>query len=183
MKYLLFVFLFVAQPILAAENPLVVMKTNFGEIEIELFQKKSPLSTTNFLRYVNEKFYDGTIFHRVIDNYIIQGGGLTTDYEEKKVHGPIRSESLNELKNVTGTISMARTKHKHSATSQFFINIGDNKALNYAGRGSYGFAVFGKVVKGMSVVHKIKKVKTARVGLHKNVPIKHVVIESVRVKN
>ncbi len=182
MKYLLFAFLFISQLAFSAGNPHVVMDTNFGKIELELFQKKSPGTVKNFLTYVNEKFYDGTIFHRVIDNFMIQGGGFEKGLKEKKTHGPIKNEAVNEVPNKAGTIAMARTKYKHSATAQFFINIKDNDFLNYRGAANYGYAVFGKVVKGMSVINKIKKVATSQKGLHQNVPKESVIIKSVRVK-
>jgi cyclophilin family peptidyl-prolyl cis-trans isomerase len=165
----------------ASKNPVVVMKTSMGEITLELNQEKAPITTKNFLRYVDEKFYDGTIFHRVINGFMIQGGGLTKDMNEKTTHEPIKNESSNGLKNDRGTIAMARMPDPNSATAQFFINVVDNNSLNYPSNG--GYAVFGKVISGMDVVDKIKAVPTgvAKNGMP-NSPATPVVIESVRVK-
>jgi len=180
MKLFLFLFLFMSYFTNAQTRPHVIISTNFGEIEVELYQKKSPITVENFLSYVDEKFYDQTIFHRVIENFMIQGGGLSKDFIAKKTHGAIKNEAINEIKNTIGTLAMARTKHKHTATSQFFINVRDNPTLNYKGAASYGYAVFGKVVKGMDVVNKIQILKTSTVGLRKDVPIKNVIIKTIR---
>lgn len=126
----------------------VLMKTSAGNIEIELFDKKSSESTRNFLKYVDEGFYKKTLFHRVIDNYIIQGGGYDKDFKLKKTHPQIKNEALNMVKNLEGTIAMARHRPKHSATSQFYINLKDNSNLDHQGLGAYGYAVFGKITKG-----------------------------------
>lgn len=162
--------------------PKVVIKTSMGEISIELDSEKAPISTENFLKYVNEKFYDGTIFHRVIPTFMIQGGGMTPDMKEKEMHAPIKNEANNGLKNARGTVAMARTNIVDSATAQFFINTVDNSFLDYSSPEQYGYAVFGRVTKGMDVVDKIKNVETATKFPHENVPVKSVIIESIRQK-
>jgi cyclophilin family peptidyl-prolyl cis-trans isomerase len=168
-----------------AENPVVVMTTSLGRMEIELYPDKAPETVKNFLRYVDEGFYDGTIFHRVISNFMIQGGGFTPDFKQKETHEPIKNEAGNGLKNVRGTIAMARTMVVDSATAQFFINVVDNPFLDHKDntpRG-YGYAVFGKVISGMDVADKIRNVKTgARGPFPKDVPLETVLIESVRRK-
>ena len=163
-------------------NPEVVMDTSEGAITIELWADKAPETVKNFLRYTDEKFYDGTIFHRVIDNFMIQGGGFGADMRKKDSHQPIRNEAAAELKNDRGTIAMARTRDIHSATCQFFINLKDNDFLNHSDNTSrgFGYAVFGKVVKGMEVVDQIGKVKTTTSGPYGDVPAKPVIIESVK---
>ncbi len=163
----------------SAETTKVVMKTNLGNIEIELNGDKAPISVKNFLRYVDEGFYNGTIFHRVINSFMIQGGGFTTDMRQKRGHAKIKNEAKNGLKNNRGTIAMARTQSPHSATSQFFINHADNNNLNYPSFDKWGYAVFGKVTKGMKVVDKIADVYITTKYDMKNVPEKPVVIESV----
>jgi cyclophilin family peptidyl-prolyl cis-trans isomerase len=166
----------------AAKGPVVVMKTSMGEIRIELNREKAPVSVENFLGYVSKKFYDGTIFHRVIAGFMIQGGGFTTEGVKKAAGGPIRNEASNGLKNVRGSIAMARTADPNSATCQFFINVVDNPGLDYPGRDGAGYAVFGQVIAGMDVVDKIKAVATGqRYGMG-DVPLANVVIESVRVE-
>ncbi|NLI83280.1 MAG: peptidyl-prolyl cis-trans isomerase [Deltaproteobacteria bacterium] len=166
-------------------NPVVVMKTSEGPIHIELWAEKAPETVKNFLRYVDEGFYEGTIFHRVIDNFMIQGGGFTRDMKQKQPHEPIKNEATPDLKNDRGTIAMARTSVVDSATSQFFINVRDNDALNQRDRtpSGFGYAVFGKVIDGMDVVDRIRKVRTTSVGPHQNVPVNPVVIESVQRAN
>ncbi len=166
------------------KNPVVELKTSEGKIRIELWADKAPITVKNFLDYVQEGFYNGTIFHRVIDNFMIQGGGFTADMAQKKPHQPIKNEAANGLKNENGTIAMARTNIIDSATCQFFINIKDNDFLNHKddSQSGFGYAVFGKVIEGMDVVDKIKKVQTTTVGPHQNVPVKPVVIESARVE-
>jgi len=159
----------------------VKLKTTMGDIVIELDEEAAPVTVKNFLRYVQEHFYDGTIFHRVIPNFMIQGGGFTPDMIQKETHEPIVNEASNGLKNDRGTIAMARTPHPDSATSQFFINHKDNNSLNYAGPGKPGYAVFGRVVKGMKVVDKIAKVQTTRRRGHADVPVVPVVIISAQV--
>src|SRR5690606_24763364 len=143
-----------------AKNPTVVMETNMGTIEVELNEEKAPVTVKNFLSYVNDKFYDGLIFHRVINDFMIQGGGMNEKMEEKKGKAPIVNEGKNGLKNDMGTIAMARTSDPNSATSQFFINVKDNNFLNHPSSDGHGYAVFGKVTSGMHVVNRIKMVKT-----------------------
>jgi peptidyl-prolyl cis-trans isomerase B (cyclophilin B) len=159
-------------------NPVVVMETSEGTIKIELWPDKAPKTVANFLSYVDEKFYDGTIFHRVIENFMIQGGGFTPDMIQKSTHAPIQNEAKADLKNVRGAIAMARTSVVDSATAQFFINTVDNRFLDHAGetQRTFGYAVFGKVIDGMDVVDKIRKVQTAQ----GDVPVKQILIKSVR---
>jgi cyclophilin family peptidyl-prolyl cis-trans isomerase len=161
------------------KNPVVLIKTSLGDIKVELDAKNAPISTANFMKYVNEKFYDGTIFHRVIPGFMIQGGGLDKSMNEKPTHDPIKNEGQNGLKNTRGTIAMARTNVLDSATSQFFINVVDNPFLDYPSGG--GYAVFGKVISGMDTVDKIRQVPTGNApnGMQ-NVPTEPVVIESIR---
>lgn len=161
-------------------NPMVIMSTSLGDIKMELYQDKAPITVQNFLSYVNDGFFDGTIFHRVIPNFMVQGGGFTPDMQQKPTKAPIKNEADNGLKNDVGTIAMARTGVVDSATSQFFINQADNDFLNH-GSGDFGYAVFGKVMEGMDVVNKIAGVKTGRLGPFQDVPIAPVVINSVRV--
>ena len=163
----------------------VVMDTSIGgPIEIELFQDKAPESVKNFLAYVDEKFYDGTIFHRVIDNFMIQGGGFTKDMGKKETKAPIKNEATNGLKNENYTLAMARTQIVDSATAQFFINVKDNGFLDHKDTSirGYGYAVFGKVVKGTEIVDKIKAVETHTVSQYENVPKTPVVIKSIKRK-
>lgn len=164
-----------------SKNPSVLMKTSLGEITIELDQLQAPISVKNFLDYVDAKFYDGTIFHRVIPGFMIQGGGFTPNMQQKATKAPIKNEAGNGLKNLTGTIAMARTGIVDSATSQFFINVADNAQLNHRDESpaGFGYAVFGKVTAGMDVVKKIEAVKTTARPPHQNVPETPVVIESV----
>jgi len=166
------------------DNPVVLMKTSMGDIVIELDAAKAPVTTANFLAYVKDKAYDGTIFHRVIDGFMIQGGGFDKDMKQKPTKAPIKNEAGNGLKNTTGTIAMARTSDPNSATAQFFINVKDNTALDYRNDtpSGIGYAVFGKVTKGMDVVEKIKAVPTSNKGGHGDVPVTPVVIESVTVQ-
>jgi cyclophilin family peptidyl-prolyl cis-trans isomerase len=165
-------------------KPVVVVDTSMGKIEIELDGEKAPISTKNFLRYVDEKFYDGTIFHRVIKDFMIQGGGFTKDMSQKPVHEQIKNEAANGLKNTRGTVAMARTSVVDSATAQFFINTVDNGFLNYQSpdpRG-FGYAVFGHVTSGMDVVDKIRAVSTTNKSGMGDVPAETVEIKSVRRK-
>ena len=172
--------LLAAGPAAAADkNPVVVMQTSMGTIKLELFQDKAPDTVKNFLSYVDAKFYDGTIFHRVIPSFMIQGGGMEPGLKEKPTKAPVKNEAGNGLSNVRGTIAMARTREPDSATAQFFINVKDNKFLDRSNE-SAGYAVFGKVLEGMDVVDKIKEVKTGDRGPHQNVPVEDVVIKSVR---
>ena len=159
-------------------NPVVVMETSLGTIKVELDAKNAPISTENFLRYVDRKFYDGTIFHRVIKGFMIQGGGYTADMSEKPTDPPIKNESTNGLKNDRGSIAMARTNELDSATGQFFINVVDNGMLNYPING--GYAVFGKVTEGMDVVDKIRAVPTGMRDGTPDVPQTTVLITSIR---
>ena len=164
-----------------AVKPLVELQTSKGDIVLELDIELAPVSTANFLQYVRDGHYDGTIFHRVIDGFMIQGGGMDKDLNEKQPRAPIENEARNGLKNATGTVAMARTSAPHSATAQFFINVADNAFLDYPGQDGWGYAVFGKVVKGMDVVRNIAKVQTKNVDMHSDVPMAPVIIESVRV--
>lgn len=165
----------------AAGNPKVLMKTNQGMVLIELYPDKAPKSVDNFLRYVRDSFYDGTVFHRVIDGFMIQGGGFDQNMAQKQTRAPIPNEARNGLRNEPGTIAMARTSDPNSATAQFFINLVDNGALNYPGGDGHGYAVFGKVIEGWDVVQRIAKVQTGSMGPHQNVPRQPVVIFSIRV--
>lgn len=162
---------------------MVKLHTNFGIITLELNQEKAPVTVENFLHYVNSGFYDNTIFHRVIDDFMIQGGGLESDMKQKNTQSPIQNEAANGLKNDVYTIAMARTADVHSATSQFFINVANNGFLNYqsATPQGFGYCVFGKVIEGQDVIDKIKKVKTADAAGHQNVPIEDVIIEKAEV--
>ncbi|GIW82087.1 MAG: peptidyl-prolyl cis-trans isomerase [Gemmatales bacterium] len=166
---------FFAAPLFAGENPIVIMETSLGTIKIELFEDKAPITVKNFLRYTDEKFYDGTIFHRVIADFVIQGGGYEPGMKRKKTHPPIKNEAANNLSNVRGTIAMARTSDPDSATSQFYINVKDNKNLDRRSAVEPGYCVFGRVIDGMNVVDKIRAVKTRG-----SVPVEDVIIKSVR---
>jgi cyclophilin family peptidyl-prolyl cis-trans isomerase len=170
----------------SAENkaPIVNMQTNLGTIVIQLDAEKAPKTVANFLRYVNDGFYNDTIFHRVIDNFMIQGGGFTKAYQQKKTHEQIQNEANNGLKNLQGTIAMARTSDPHSATAQFFINVVDSAFLDYTAETmqGWGYAVFGKVIEGMDVVDKIKNTKTGSGGpFQSDVPQTPIIIEKVSV--
>jgi peptidyl-prolyl cis-trans isomerase B (cyclophilin B) len=162
----------------------VKINTNYGTIELELYADKAPVTVENFLTYAKEGFYAGTLFHRVIENFMIQGGGILPGMIDKRGdHAPIKNEADNGLKNDRGTIAMARTQDPHSATSQFFINVKDNAFLNFRAptRDGWGYCVFGKVTNGMDVVDRIKGVPTGSKGYHQDVPVEDVVIESVEV--
>ena len=159
-------------------TPHVALKTNLGEIVLELDQQKAPKSVANFLQYVKSGYYKGTVFHRVIDGFMIQGGGFDKNMKQKATKAPIKNEAQNGLQNVTYSVAMARTGDPNSATAQFFINVNNNAALDYPGRDGFGYAVFGKVVSGMDVVDKIKAVPVADKGPFENVPVTPVVIES-----
>ena len=165
------------------KNPMVLIATSMGDIKVELDEQKAPVTVKNFLAYVNDKFYDGTIFHRVIPNFMIQGGGMDKDMKEKATKAPIKNEAGNGLKNSAGTLAMARTNVVDSATGQFFINVKDNTFLDHRDdtQAGFGYAVFGKVVDGMDVVHKIENVTTANKGMHQNVPAEPVIIKSITV--
>lgn len=160
------------------ENPIVVLTTNMGAIKIELYRDKAPKTVDNFLAYVHSNHFDNTIFHRIIDGFMIQGGGFTIDFKQKPTLSPIENEANNALKNTRGTLAMARTNDPNSATAQFFINLEDNAFLDFkspSGAG-WGYAVFGKVISGMDVVDKIAKVKTGVYGQHRDVPLDPVII-------
>jgi len=159
-------------------NPQVLLETSAGNITLELDQENAPVTVENFLQYVEEGFYDDTVFHRVIDNFMIQGGGMTADLQQKKTRGQIQNEADNGLKNVVGSVAMARTSDVHSATAQFFININNNDFLDHQDKSArgYGYAVFGQVVEGTDVIDKIRKVKTGAKGMHQDVPVEPVTI-------
>ncbi|GAB2457871.1 peptidylprolyl isomerase [Comamonas humi] len=165
----------------AADKPEVKLSTSLGDIVVELEPQKAPKTVENFLQYVNEKFYDGTVFHRVINGFMVQGGGFSADMQQKPTRAAIPLEASNGLKNDTYTIAMARTSDPNSATAQFFINVNNNDMLNAPKPDGHGYAVFGKVVKGMDVVDKIKLVATGNRGPHQNVPTTPVVIQSATV--
>lgn len=162
---------------------MITLHTNFGDIAIELDFDKAPLSAANFLQYCRDDFYTGTIFHRVIDGFMIQGGGMTADMQEKESRAPIENEADNGLINDIGTLAMARTMDPHSASSQFFINVSNNAFLNHSGKTpqGWGYAVFGKVVDGMDVVDEIKGLPTGSAGPHQDVPDTDVTIDSVTI--
>lgn len=164
-----------------AANTIVNIKTSMGIITVELFDDQAPHTVKNFLTYVDDKFYDGTIFHRVIDDFMIQGGGFDQNFTQKANGKPVANEADNGIKNDAGTIAMARTGDPHSATSQFFINVKNNNFLDHKGKNprNWGYCVFGKVVNGTEVVNKIKAVKTGRRNGHSDVPAKNVIIESI----
>lgn len=184
MKSLAILLCFITFNVCAASNPVVIMETSMGTIEIKLNEEKAPLTVKNFLSYVDDKFYNGTIFHRVINGFMIQGGGFEEGMKEKKTRSPIKNEAANGLKNEAGTIAMARTQDPHSASAQFFINVNDNSSLNHQAptTSGYGYAVFGKVISGMHVVNRIKMVKTGQLHGHSNVPMDTIRIKSVKRK-
>lgn len=162
---------------------MIIFKTNFGDIHIELDFEKAPLSAANFLAYAKSGYYDGTIFHRVIDNFMVQGGGFKSGMQQKTAGKPILNEADNGLPNAIGTLAMARTSDPHSASAQFFINVADNAFLNHKSKTSqgWGYAVFGKVTEGMDVVNRIKQCKTGYVAGHQDVPIDEILINSTTV--
>jgi len=160
---------------------MIKLTTNYGSIFIELNPEQAPVTCSNFERYVREGHFDNTLFHRVIDGFMIQGGGMTTDFTEKATHKPISNEANNGLKNRTGTLAMARTMDPHSASSQFFINVSDNGFLDYPGQDGWGYCVFGHVTEGMDVVNEIKGVKTGSRHGHQDVPVREVVIEKAEI--
>jgi peptidyl-prolyl cis-trans isomerase B (cyclophilin B) len=162
---------------------MVIIRTTFGEIKLELDAEKAPQTVNNFLQYARDGFYDGTIFHRVIDNFMIQGGGFDTDFQQKPTREPVENEADNGLKNDFGTIAMARTMEPHSATAQFFINVKDNDFLNHSAKTmqGWGYTVFGRVVDGEEVLDRIRAVPTGSRGGHQDVPVDNVIIESVIV--
>lgn len=162
---------------------MITLHTNFGDISLTLFADKAPKTVENFLSYAKDGFYDNTIFHRVIDGFMIQGGGMAPGMEEKETKAPIANEANNGVANSKGTIAMARTNDPHSATAQFFINVSDNSFLNFRSESmdGWGYCAFGEVTDGMDVVEKIKGVKTGNYGYHQDVPVEDVVITSVTV--
>ncbi len=165
----------------SAANPRVKFATSQGEFVVELEPAKAPKTVENFLQYVNDKHYEGTVFHRVIDGFIIQGGGFTADMQQKPTRAPIPLEAKNGLKNDRYTIAMARTGNPNSATSQFYINVANNDMLNAPNPDGHGYAVFGKVVQGQAVIDKIRTVPTGNRGMHQNVPVSAVTITSATV--
>jgi len=160
---------------------MIKLTTNHGDILIELEPEKAPETCENFARYVRDGHFDSTLFHRVINGFMIQGGGMGTDFTEKPTRAPIRNEAKNGLKNRAGTIAMARTMEPHSASSQFFINVADNAFLDYPGQDGWGYCVFGRVTQGMDVVDSIKAVETGNRRGHQDVPIQDVVIEKAEI--
>jgi cyclophilin family peptidyl-prolyl cis-trans isomerase len=175
----------VQAPEAAPGNPTAVISTSLGDITVELFKDRAPISTENFLAYATQGFYSGTIFHRVIPGFMIQGGGLTQELVEKPTRPPIPNEAANGLNNVRGTLAMARTRSLRSATAQFFINVSDNRVkLDHHGYSvdDFGYAVFGRVLSGMDICDKIAAVKTHAIGPYDDVPAEPVVIKGVRVK-
>ncbi|MEF8699003.1 MAG: peptidylprolyl isomerase [Candidatus Accumulibacter sp. UW26] len=161
--------------------PSIDMQTSMGRIVIELDAEKAPKTVQNFVQYVNEGFYNGTVFHRVIPGFMIQGGGFTVELEQKPAPRKVQNEARNGLKNARGTIAMARTSDPHSASAQFFINHRDNAALDYPAADGWGYAVFGKVTQGLDVVDKIARVATGNRAMHQNVPLEPVIIQSVKI--
>jgi len=170
-----------AQPVHAAD-PVVILKTSMGEIDIQLDPTHAPISTENFLKYVNEKFYDGTIFHRIIPGFVVQGGGFTPDMTQKQTHPPIKNEATNGLHNLRGTISMARTNDPDSATSQFFLNLVNNSDKLDPDAAPGGYAVFGKITKGLDVLDKMATVPTTSKGPFQDVPVQPVTLISATVQ-
>ncbi len=169
------------QPVSEAKAVKIVMETTKGAIELELDAAKAPITVENFVKYAKKGHYDGLIFHRVIPGFMIQGGGFTPDMNQKATDAPISIESKNGLKNARGTIAMARTSNPNSATSQFFINVKDNANLDYPSFDGYGYAVFGKVTKGLEICDAIVSVPTKQVGPHGDVPVEPILIKSVKV--
>ncbi|WP_253451431.1 peptidylprolyl isomerase [Halomonas sp. Y3] len=163
---------------------MIVLETTFGDISVELDHEKAPKTAANFEQYVRDGFYDGTLFHRVIDGFMIQGGGFDESFDQKTTRDPIENEADNGLQNETGTLAMARTQDPHSATAQFFINVADNAFLNHSGKSiqGWGYCVFGRVIDGMDVVDRIRKVETTRRGMHADVPAEDVMIKKAYVK-
>lgn len=167
------------------ETNMVILETNFGDIKINLFEDKAPKTTANFKQYVEDGFYSNTIFHRVISNFMVQGGGMEPGMEEKTTRAPIENEADNGLSNKVGTLAMARTNDPHSATAQFFINVKDNNFLDFSAPNAqgYGYCVFGEVVDGMDVVEKMRTVKTGNSGYHQDVPVEDIIITSARIED
>jgi len=178
-RFIVVAFAVTAAPVWAGGNPVVVLKTSKGDIKVELDKEKAPISTENFVTYAKDGFFNGTVFHRVIGGFMIQGGGFDKDMKQKKTRAPIKNEAGNGLKNKRGTLAMARTSDPHSATAQFFINLVDNAFLDHTNDGQgFGYAVFGHVTEGMDVVDAIAKVPTTTKPPYSDVPVEAVVIES-----
>ncbi len=183
MKYWLPLCLALLLPAAHAANPQVELRTTMGTLVIELYPENAPKTVENFLQYVNDGHYNGTIFHRVIPGFMVQGGGFTAGFQEKTVRAPIRNEAGNGLRNAIGTVAMARTRDPHSASAQFFINVSENDFLDFKSpdEAGYGYAVFGRVTSGMDTVEKMVKAPTGTVGPHQNVPRQPIIIERARV--
>ena len=158
---------------------MIRFETSHGNFTVELFQKEAPATVENFLKYVDDGFFDGTIFHRIVPGFVIQGGGLTADFDQKKTREPVKNEADNGVRNQRGTLSMARTNDVNSATSQFFVNLTDNEFLDNR-PGNFGYAVFGRVTQGMDVIDKIAKLKTGRRKMYTDAPMEDVLIKSAR---
>ncbi len=180
MKFLVAALIASAVSLSVLAGPKVVLETSLGNITLELNEKEAPVSTANFLAYVHNGFYKGTVFHRVIDGFMIQGGGFEPGMAQKTPGAPIQNEAKNGLKNRAGAIAMARTQDPHSATAQFFINLVDNDKLDYPSFDGWGYAVFGEVVDGMDVVRKIGKTATGQQGFHRDVPVSDITILDAR---
>jgi peptidyl-prolyl cis-trans isomerase A (cyclophilin A) len=158
---------------------MIRFETTLGDFTVELFEKEAPVTVANFLKYIDDGFFDGTVFHRIVPGFVIQGGGFTEDMTQKRTHPPIKNEADNGVKNERGSLSMARTNDINSATSQFFVNLKDNDFLDHK-RGNFGYAVFGRVTEGMDVIDKIAAVETGRKRGHDDVPLEAVIMKSVR---
>jgi cyclophilin family peptidyl-prolyl cis-trans isomerase len=182
-RSLVFLLALLLTPAALAANPKVELKTSLGTVVIDLYPENAPQTVDNFLQYVKDGFYDGTVFHRVIPGFMVQGGGFTRNLQQKPTRPAIRNEAGNGLRNAVGTVAMARTKDPHSATAQFFINVADNDFLDFKSpdENGYGYTVFGRVSAGMDVVQKMLQVPTATTGPHQNVPRTPIVIESTRL--
>jgi cyclophilin family peptidyl-prolyl cis-trans isomerase len=165
----------------AADNPQVTLTTSMGNVVMELYPEKAPKTVENFLKYVKSGHYSGTIFHRVIPDFMVQGGGFDKDMKQKPTGSTVENEAKNGLKNEAYTVAMARTSDPHSASAQFFINVKENSFLNYPGRDGWGYTVFGKIIQGTEVIDKMKSVDTTNSGMHRNVPTKPIVIESASI--
>lgn len=162
---------------------MITLHTNFGDVKIQLNEEKAPETSANFAQYCRDGFYDNTLFHRVIDGFMIQGGGMTSGLKEKATRAPIKNEANNGLSNKVGTLAMARTMEPHSASSQFFINVNDNAFLDFRSESldGWGYCVFGEVVEGMDIVNKIKGVSTGSMGMHQDVPLEEVIITGTTI--
>ncbi len=182
-RWLIFLCALLLAPAALAANPKVELKTTLGSVVIELYPENAPKTVENFLQYVKDGFYEGTIFHRVIPGFMAQGGGFTRNFQQKTTRPAIRNEAGNGLRNAVGTVAMARTADPHSATAQFFINVSENDFLDFKSPDDkgYGYTVFGRVTSGMEVVQKMLQIPTATVGPHQNVPRQHIVIEQARL--